>query len=47
MIVINGNSTTGTPFGTNIDKYLKPCLIKPMIVTATNINNAITSVTII
>ena len=40
MIVINGKSTAGTPLGTKILKYLKPCLIKPIIVTAININNA-------
>ena len=40
MIVINGKSTAGTPLGTKILKYLKPCLIKPITVIATNINNA-------
>ena len=47
MIVINGSNTTGTPLGTNILRYLKPCLAKPMIVTAKNINRAIIKVTII
>ena len=47
MIVINGKSTAGTPLGTNILKYLKPCFIKPIIVTAMNINKAIIKVTII
>ena len=47
IIVINGNRTTGTPLGTNILRYLNPCLTKPIIVTAKKINNAIISVTII
>ena len=47
IIVINGNKTVGTPLGTNILKYLKPCLTKPIIVTAIKINSAIISVTII
>ena len=46
IMVIKGNNTIGTPFGTNIDRYLKPCFMNPIIVTAININNAITSVTI-
>ena len=46
IIVINGKSTAGTPLGTNILKYLKPCLTKPIIVTAININKAIIKVTI-
>ena len=45
-MVINGNKTAGTPLGTKILKYLKPCLTKPIIVTAIKINNAIISVTI-
>ena len=47
MIVINGKSTAGTPLGTKILKYLNPCLIKPIIVTAININKAIINVIII
>ena len=47
IIVIKGNKTVGTPLGTKILKYLNPCLIKPIIVTAMKINNAIISVTII
>ena len=48
VIKVNkGKSTAGTPLGTKILKYLKPCFIKPIIVTAMNINKAIISVTII
>ena len=47
ITVINGNNTTGTPLGTNILKYFKPCLANPIIVTAIKINNAIIKVTII
>ena len=47
MIVINGKSTAGTPLGTKIVKYLNPCLMKPIIVTATKINKANIRVTII
>ena len=47
IIVINGNRTAGTPLGTNILKYLKPCLANPIIVTAIKINKAIIKVTII
>ena len=47
ITVIKGNKTTGTPLGTNIDKYLNPCFTKPIIVTAIKINKAITKVTII
>ena len=47
IIVIKGKSTAGTPLGINILKYLKPCFIKPIIVTAMNMNRAIIKVTII
>ena len=47
ITVINGNSTVGTPLGTKILKYFKPCFVKPIIVTATKINKAIIKVTII
>ena len=47
ITVIKGNNIVGTPLGTNILKYLKPCLTNPIIVTATKINNAIIKVTII
>ena len=47
ITVINGKSTAGTPLGTNMLKYLKPCLAKPIMVTATKINKAIIKVTII
>ena len=46
IIVINGSRTTGTPLGTNMLKYLKPCLINPIIVTAIKINKAMINVTI-
>ena len=45
-MVIKGNKTAGTPLGTNILKYLKPCLANPIIVTAIKINSAIINVTI-
>ena len=38
IIVIKGSSIAGTPLGTNILKYLKPCFAKPIIVTAMKIN---------
>ena len=47
ITVISGKSTAGTPLGTNILKYLKPCLTNPIIVTAINIKRAIIKVTII
>ncbi len=47
MITIKGKSTTGTPFGTKSSKYLKPCLINPIIVTPINTIAAKTNVTII
>ena len=47
ITVINGNNTVGTPLGTNILKYLKPCLTNPIIVTAMKINKAKIRVTII
>ena len=37
---IIGSKTIGTPLGTNIFKYLKPCIIKPNIVTPMKMNNA-------
>ena len=33
ITVIRGRRTTGTPLGMNMLKYLKPCLINPIIVT--------------
>ena len=47
IIVIIGSSTAGTPLGTNILKYLKPCLANPIIVTPMKINDAIIKVTMI
>ena len=47
IIVIKGKSTAGTPLGTNILKYLNPCLANPIIVTAIKINKAIIKVTMI
>jgi len=40
MIVINGSNKTGTPLGTKILRYPKPCFIKPIIVTAIKIKIA-------
>ena len=39
ITVISGKSTVGTPLGTNILKYLKPCLTNPIIVTAMKIKS--------
>ena len=46
MTVIIGSKTIGTPLGTNIFKYLKPCITKPSIVTPIKINIAKVKVTI-
>ena len=47
ITVIKGNNTAGTPLGTNIFKYLKPCLANPIIVTAIKMKSAKINVTII
>ena len=39
-MVINGNRTAGTPLGTKILRYFKPCFANPIIVTAIKINKA-------
>ena len=43
---IKGRRTAGTPLGTNKLKYLNPCFINPIIVTAMKINKAMIRVTI-
>ena len=44
IIVIRGRRIVGTPLGTNILKYLKPCLANPIIVTMKNGRKAVQGV---
>ena len=46
ITTIKGNSTIGTPLGTNSFKYPKPCFINPIIVTPIKMNAASIKVTI-
>ena len=47
IMVINGSRTAGTPLGTKILRYLRPCFANPIIVTDIKINKAKIKVTMI